>query len=390
MSFKEYDIIIPEDIAAVKEEMKAVKAVNSDIKKPVGKSLDYSAFINDLLNNPTATKQDRERIVELLLKERDKGFVTEEQVKTMIESYLGKGGETTEPKKKNDYPEPKQTYEFLSFFSQNDGGLKNLTHDFNYGYIDYDVFMAQCRKEFEEGKEKYPKVSKRLLARIEAFAFKESPDWYIRRGKEKETIEYGWSKPSFVEWYKTNRIHPSRDTFYNKEMIIPFKESIQVRADTGNLKRLLDSLVSMVFGEIPSCKVSVSDNLKDAQFYTDVDSLGQALYQIFSTIKEYSEKNFCDEVEVDYYTEGEYKVLTVTHVDSKPTKRANDKDYSGGNTNAIRNQLMGLCNYEICAVFPDGPFRKIILSDNYNVFKKGLIPMDANTIKGYTHKMLFY
>ena len=75
----------------------------------------------------------------------------------------------------------------MSFFSQNDGGLKNLTHDFNYGYIDYDVFIAQCKKEFEEGKEKYPKASKRLLARIEAFAFKESPDWFIRRGKEKET-----------------------------------------------------------------------------------------------------------------------------------------------------------------------------------------------------------
>ena len=373
------------------------------------KESNYSAFIRNLLNSHSATKEDRARIVELLMKERDKKYVTKEQLQELLKI----GGDriiVEEGKKKPEYPEPKQTYEFLSFFSQNDGGLKNLTHDFNYGYIDYDVFMAQCKKEFEEGKEKYPKVSKRLLARIEAFAFKESPDWFIRRGKEKETIEYGWSKPSFVEWYKTNRIHPSRDTFYNKEMIIPFKESIQVRADTGNLKRLLDSLVSMVFGEIPSCKVSVSDNLKDAQFYTDVDSLGQALYQIFSTIKEYSEKNFCDEVEVDYYTEGEYKVLTVTHIDSKPTKRADDKDYSGGNTNAIRNQLMGLCNYEVCAEFPDGTYRKLILY-NYEDYKKYqkdpnakiivsekggkkeitiLVPLDQKTIKGYTHKMMFY
>ena len=330
MSFKEYEIIFPEDIAAVKEEMKAVNAVNSDVKKRVGKSFDYSSFINDLLNNPTATKQDRERIVELLLKERDKGYMTEEQVKTMIESYLGKGGETTEPKKKNDYPEPKQTYEFLSFFSQNDGGLKNLTHDFNYGYIDYDVFMAQCKKEFEEGKRKYPKVPTRLLGRIEAFAFREAPEWYIQKWlqNERTIIRHGWSDPGFVEWYKTNKLHPSKDAFYNKEMIIPFKESIQVRADTGNLISLLKSLVKKVFGETPSCNVTISEKVKDAQFYTDVDSLGQALYQIFSTIKEYSEKNFCDEVEVDYFTEGEYKVLTVTHIDSKPTKRADDKDYS--------------------------------------------------------------
>ena len=387
--------------------------------------LDYGVIVRNLYNHPSSTEKDKERIVNLLLRDlaknslseeqvlrivAQKGYVTEERVKELIKQ-LGNESKTESVRPSvGEYPEPKQTYEFLSFFSQKDGGLKNLTHDFNYGYIDYDIFIAQCKKEFEEGKEKYPKVSKRLLARIEAFAFKESPDWFIRRGKEKETIEYGWSKPSFVEWYKTNRIHPSRDAFYNKEMIIPFKESIQVRADTGNLKRLLDSLVSMVFGEIPSCKVSVSDNLKDAQFYTDVDSLGQALYQIFSTIKEYSEKNFCDEVEVDYYTEGEYKVLTVTHVDSKPTKRADDKDYSGGNTNAIRNQLMGLCNYEVCAEFPDGTYRKLILY-NYEDYKKYqkdpnakiivsekggkkeitiLVPLEQKTIKGYTHKMIFY
>lgn len=295
-------------------------------------------------------------------------------------------------KNKDNIPEPKQTYEFLSFFSQNDGGLKNLTHDFNYGYIDYDVFMAQCKKEFEEGKKKFPKVPARLLGRIEAFAFRESPEWYIQKWlqKERTIIKHGWSDLSFVEWYKTNKLHPSKDAFYNKEMIIPFKESIQVRADTGNLISLLKSLIKKVFGEIPSCNVTISEKVKDAQFYTDVDSLGQALYQIFSTIQEYSEKNFCDEVEIDYHTEGEFKVLTVTHVDSKPTKRADDKDYSGGNTDAIKKQLKGLCNYEICAVFPDGPYRKIILSDNYDVFKKGLVPIDANSIKGYTHKMLFY
>lgn len=412
MSFEEYDIIFPENIASVKEEVKTVKAVNSDVKKPVGTILDYGSFINDLLNNPTATKQDRERIVELLLKERDKGFMTQEQVKTMIESYLRKEGETTGPKKKNDYPEPKQTYEFLSFFSQNDGGLKNLTHDFNYGYVDYDVFMGQCRKEFEEGKRKYPKVPPRLLGRIEAFAFRESPDWYVQKWlqNEKKTIKHGWSDPVFIQWYKTNKIHPSKDAIYNKEMIVPFKESIQVRADTGNLLALLSSLITKVFGDNPSCNVVISDKVKDAQFYTDVDSLGQALYQIFTTIKEYSEINFCGEIEIDYSTEGEFKVLTITHIDSKPTKRADDKDYLGGHTDAIKKELMGLCNYEICAAFPDGNYRKLILFDydDYKkyqkdknakivVSKKGerkeitiLVPLDLKQIKGYTHKMLFY
>lgn len=352
--------------------------------------LDYNSFINGLLNNPSTTNDDRERIVTLLLKERDKKYVTKEQ----LQEFLKIGGvkKAEEGKKKDEYPEPKQTYEFLSFFSKNDGGLKNLTHDFNYGYIDYDVFMAQCREEFEEGKRKFPKVPTRLLGRIEAFAFRESPNWYVQKWlqNDKKTIKHGWSDPAFIQWYNKNKIHPSKDAFYNKEMIIPFKESIQVRADTGNLIVLIDSLTAKVFGDNPSCNVAISDKVKNAQFYTDVDSLGQALYQIFSSIKEYSDKNFCDEVEIDYFVEGDFKVLTVTHIDSMPTKNANDKDYIGGNTDAIKTQLLGLCNYEICAVFPDGPFRKIILSDNYDVFKKGLIPMDVSSIKGYTHKMLFY
>ena len=90
MSFEKYDIIFPEDIAAVKKEMKSIKAVNSDVKKHVGKSLDYGSFINDLLNNPTATKQERKRIVELLLKERDKGFVTEQRLFQILEELKNK------------------------------------------------------------------------------------------------------------------------------------------------------------------------------------------------------------------------------------------------------------------------------------------------------------
>ena len=370
----------------------------------------YNSFISGLLSNPTTTKEDRERIVELLLKERDKKYVTKEQLQELLK--IGGDKIVEEGKKKTDYPEPRQTYEFLSYFSQKDGGLKNLTHDFNYGYIDYDVFMTQCRKDFEEGKRKYPKVPSRLLGRIESFAFRETPDWYIQKWlqNERKTIKHGWSDPEFIQWYKTNKIHPSKDAFYNKEMIVPFKESIQVRSDTSNLVSLLNSLITKVFGEKPSCNVTVSEEVKNAQFYTDVDSLGQALFQMFSTIKECSEKNFCDEVEVDYFTEEDYKVLTVTHIDSKPTKRADDKDYLGGNTKAIKNSLIGLCNYEICAVFPDGPYRKLILY-NYEDYKKYqkdantkivvnekggrkeitiLVPLDPKTINGYTHKMMFY
>ena len=348
---------------------------------------------------------NRKNIAKILLNKMGKCFVTEEQVLNIVsqKKYVTEeraielirkygGHNKKEIGKSNvvEYPDPKQTYQFLSFFSQNDGGLKNLTHDFNYGYIDYDVFIAQCKKEFEEIKKRFPNVQESVVRRIEEFAFKESPNWYIRLGNDKKYIRYGWSEPSFVEWYRTNKIHPAKDTHYNAEMIVPFKNSIQVRADNKNLIGLLSSLVTMAFGQNPCCNVEITQNVGEAQFYTDVDRLGQAIYQIFSTIKDYSEQNFCDKVIVDYYTENDFKILTITHIDSKPTKKSDDKDYLGGNGTTIKTALFGLCNYEVQAEFPDGAYRKIILSDNYEDFKKGRYLIDKDSIDGYKHIMKFY
>ena len=369
------------------------------------KPVKYSVFIKDLLNNPSITAPERERVVELLLKERDKGFVTEKQVRGIIEKYgfvtevqLRKlcdqfkdyGKKDSQETNQYNYPKPKQTYEFLSSFAQNDGGLKNLTHDFNNGYIEYETFMDRCKEEFEEARRRFPEVPNSIIRRIEEFAFKTSPNWYIRLGKEKKEIHLGWSEPSFVNWYKTNRIHPSKDSSYNSEMIIPFKNSIQVRADNGNLIELLNSLIKVAFGENPCCEVEITKNVNSAQFYTDVDRLGQAIYQIFSTIKDYSEKNFCGKVMVDYNTDSTFKILTITHIGSLPSKKSDDKDYLGGDGNAIKKALNGLCNYEIRAVFPDGAYRLIVLSDNKDEYKTGRFPVDGESVLGYTHVMKFY
>lgn len=365
---------------------------------------DYNTLLGQMINSPFATPSDRERMVALLLREHDSKFVTKEQIKDVLamaevmkkDFFESKERQlkefmTAHPAKGIDaFPEPKQTYEFLSLFTKNDGGLKNLTHDFNYGYIEYDDFIKNCRHEFEEAKRRFPKVPKSLVRRIEEFAFSDTPKWFIREGKVKKEIEEGWSKPSFIEWYKENKIHPSKDTLYNNEMIIPFKESIQVRADTGNLLRMINRLSDLTFGTPPCCKVQIMDSVKNAQFYTNVDNLGQAIYQIFSTTKYFSEKNFCDTITIDYHIEKEMKILSFCHENSNPTKNASDKDYLGGDTTTIKTSLSGLCNYEIIANFPDGTFRKIILSDNYEEFKKGIIPIDKLTVRGYTHVLKFY
>lgn len=348
---------------------------------------DYNSLLGQMINSPYASPSDRERMVALLLRDHDDKYVTKEQLQQIINIH----GEIKSPfDQKKGMPDPRQTYEFLSLFTKNDGGLKNLTHVFNYDFVEYDEFMNNCKNEFEEAKTKYPKVPIYLLTRIEHFAFKQEPNWYIREGNTKRTINLGWSKPSFVEWYNKNRIHPALDAYFNTEMIVPFKESIQVRADTGNLMHMINRIADITFGNPRCCNVEIMKNVSAAQFYTDVDNLGQALYQIFSTIKEYSERNFCNDVIIDYATEKVFKKLIITHVDSAATKNVSDPDFAGGNTEAIKKALSGLCNYEVVAKFKDGVFRKIFLSDNYEEYKKGVFPVEEQSVEGYTHVLKFY
>jgi hypothetical protein len=269
--------------------------------------------------------------------------------------------------------------------------MKNLTHTYNYEFNDYDTYINKCKEEFEQGKIKYPNVPEALLTRIDEFAFSTQPRWYIRKGEKKIEPKLGWSEPDFVKWYKENKRHPGNDAKYNQEMIIPFKESIQVRADTGNLIKLIDDIKEIVFGNNSICEVNIDyEKIKSAQFYTDVDNLGQAIFHIFSSIKDISTKNFCNEIDVDYNDTEGFKTIFITHIDSTPSKNSDDKDFLGGNLKSIRSNLWGLCNYEILAKFPNGYFRKIIATDNENEFNKVFSIENDSIVKGFTHVLKFY
>jgi hypothetical protein len=295
---------------------------------------------------------------------------------------------------------PKETKNFLSLFN-NSEGLKYLTHKFNDGKLDYKIFIELCKSEFDKAVTEYPNVPDALLRRIEEFSFAPNPEWYIRRGNEKIFPKKGWAEASFVEWYKNNiNIHPGFDSKWNNEMIIPFKESIEVRA--GNLLAIIQEVLNACLGESKSnFLIKLNDqNINTAEFYTDVDKFKVALFHIISTIKERADKNFCFEIEVDFTNEslegGNFKNVIITHINSEPTKNSNDKDFVKGDIKTIQKNLWGLCNYEILAKFPDGFRNKIILTDDYNDYKtyviegKSIPVCDATSVKGFTHILKFY
>lgn len=370
---------------------------------------DKSKFITDILDYSIKKKVDdktKERLINLISKEFEKTGIVETEIierLTRIEEMLSGGDESQKKVKgfQGKLHKPKETYLLLDYFSSNEGGIKNLTHAFNLDFIEYETFISQCKNEFEKGKEKYPNVPDALLKRIEDFTFSEEPIWYIRKGKEKIEPKLGWSEPKFVEWYKREKKHPWYNDKYKNEMIIPFRESIRVRSDSENLYKLISETFELVFGSAPICEITLDEkSLKHADFYTDVDNLGQAIFEMFSTMKDMAIKNFCNAIEVGFHADGEYKILFITHINSVSTKKSDDKGFLGGNLRTIKNKLYGLCNYEIHAKFPDGYFKKIILSDDdkdkdFNLSSPGnwigkSYSIDENDVEGFSHVLKFY
>jgi hypothetical protein len=368
---------------------------------------DKSKFITDILDYSIKKKVDdktKERLINLISKEFEKTGIVETDIierLSIIEKMLFGGNENTE---KENVPsgklhKPKETKNFLSLFN-NSKGLKYLTHSFNDEKPDYNSFIDLCKEEFEKAKQEYKNVPNALLKRIEEFAFSENPKWFIRKGMKKENQDKGWSEKSFVEWYKNEiNIHPGLDAKWNNEMILPFKETIEVRA--GNLSKIIDEAMTLALGKSKDNFI-INMNIEElnlAEFYTDVDMFQQAIFHIISTIKDRAEKNLCFEIKINYNNQtldgGDFKVITITHINSKATKKSNDPSFAKGDLNTIKNNLWGLCNYEIIAKFPDGIKKKIFLTDYIKDYKDKVeknqsIDIESEVVEGFSHILKFY
>jgi RNA-directed DNA polymerase len=397
--------------------------------KDSNKSLDQDKgkFVIEILDYAIKNKVDektKEKLINLIHKEIEQtGNVEKEILNRLerIEEIITKNplkisndtNSTTEVKPSTDAKpnseikptiakshKPEETKSFLSLFN-NSEGLKYLTHKFNDGKRDYESFIELCKIEFENGKTKYPNVPEPLLRRIEEFAFKSKPIWYIRNGNDKIYVDKGWSEPEFIAWYKKDiNIHPDFDAKWKNEMITPFKETIEVRA--GNLSKIINDSLELAFSKdinLFDIKFNIED-LNVAEFYTDVDRFQQALFHIFSTIKEKAEKNSRFKLDISYINEnlenGKYKKLIIIHLNSEATKNSNDPEFAKGDLKTIQLNLWGLCNYEILAKFPNGYFRRIILTDDNDEYKnivsrnKSLPISDIASVNGFTHILKFY
>ena len=364
-----------------------------------------SDFILELLNKKSLPIPLKERIFYLISLELKKNLVNDDilnRIELLEKEFESLNNMHEVPKIKDDNPSPKislapnpeNTKYFLSYFRDSDG-LKYLTHDFKdpSNPPSRKVLLDVCKSDFEKAVELFPNIRDGLLRRIEEFAFKENPKWFIRKGDKKIEITEGWSSKNFIEWFDNQDIndvkHPCKNSKWNKLIIEPFKKSIQIRE--GILLDVINENIDLVFSREEKQLFTFlkdDDNLKLADFYTDVDALGTAVYHILNSIKKFglNQSNFNISIEFLNDYENRFKCLKICHQNSKPTKILN-RDFAGGDLLTIRKNLFGLCNWAIEASFENGTFRKYFLFDKS--IPDNEIKLSAEG-KGFTHLLIFY
>ncbi len=416
MKSSEYDILWPDEGTA-----------SHDSGKP-----DYNAFISGLLSNPSTTKEDRKRIVDLLLKERDKGFVTKEQVVKIIDEYYRNNNQSKNSNQKSnkepqveleEYKLPKDTQDFLYAYSRQDDVLRYTCH-----LIDDDSAIAKinslCGVEqydfekhleliivhFNQLRKQYKHVDHRILNLISVYLTGKTIVGKESNWTSALKITENWSCNQLHEWAKAfpnmvpnpgeNIVAETENPGFQlskpylsniagnrildfSELVLYFKSLFHIRAD-NSLKAILD-FVNNNWKIGKEANVKLKDQcdirfnkdwfLKNMELFTNVDTLIQAYKKIVKICWNYAQVNDLNKpvIELSFYEQTGRKYFCVHHKNTIYGKTISDAVRGPGEAqrDLIANQINGFCDLYIQAEFEDGNSYEINMWDGQNrAYKK--------------------
>jgi hypothetical protein len=282
---------------------------------------------------------------------------------------------------------PRDVAEFMQLFEKR-SGLKWLTHDFDNSESEFEIeiFLKQAKTIFDEfiGHHYLPTSLWRIT---HEFAFNENPQW-----GEKMYIKQGWSSPTWIDWSKSEKIHPMRNNeFY--EIIQEFRR--QTRIESPKLEILIRNELRIALkDEFSEWQVELIDCQK-ADFYTNTVFFKKALALIFDGIGKRS--SISKKLIVKYIreVEGAYKkkVIKICHQDSFLTRPVEDlineiTNEEKGDFNSVKNYLYGYCDWMIETKYESDPIRITVLGEEKGVDIEFL---DIKSkVEGFTHFLTFY
>lgn len=274
----------------------------------------------------------------------------------------------------------KDNAEFLHLFSQDQNGLKYLTHD--CAGLDFIDYVYRCQRIILSYHSEMD-INAGLYDLVRGFVF--GPSWTDYNGKVHSF--YVSSEECIESFEKTGRL-PMNNTAFEAE-IENFRNSIRFRS--GRLDLFVREELSTAF---PSLNLQISGRLKGADMYVYTGPVRDALFLILKGMLEYSEyphvvlSYFEDELDAGFLK----STISLTQVGSFPShtlsrdmKRLSDGD--GGTFGTIRKLLRGLCDWTVLSKWTDSdtPVRWRILGDE-------TLPevAPASAAEGFSHIISIY
>jgi len=340
-------------------------------------------FIIGLLNNPTLTSKQRERINALLVKELSVESVTEERVMEMIETAISsnesKQWHKKEPTKKKNAHYPKLTADFFSLFNRRDG-FKYLTHNYDSSAMSLNDMIAQAKQAYDDfpTKQNLPWSLLKLMT-----TFIDGGEWIDYKGK---VCNEGYSTKSWEEWSEQNaNRHPITDIGGMEKTIQRFRHTIRVVAPD------MQTMFEEIIKPFSSLHFEMK-NLDKADFYTNVMVVRNRFREM---LKDMADHDDYKDIKIEYKPglDGDYftrqiRISQKGSFSAKPINEVISKyNTEGGFFYENADKLRGYCNWSVESLWDGKPYRWNILKDNELDETEEISKED---VVGFTHILTFY
>lgn len=368
-------------------------------------SLPYGIDINRTMDGETlfsigVKKQDKE-LIKLLIDNGVDVNVTLDNGKSALEfaEFIGdkqlidmiKDASTFQKNEHN----PKQLVKLLSNFTI-DKPMKYTTHEWESKneYKNFNEFINAVKHQWEDIKTDLESLSPNLYKKIYTFILDKNPSENYSWCSQTD-INIGWSSiDGLKQWcdegknpfkYPLKNMPRINDKTINTfgKVIDLFKQEIEMRDDFNTLLGIM-KYMKKEFRE--TLRIDYDANQLNKQFYTDTQSIKEALKRMLKQMEKRAEHNEgCNHVEISLgYPDGSYYELKIIHNNS--FSPLNPKELSdevkSGDFKEIKNKLTNLCDWSV-----ENRTHRINYLKSNNI--KDVEELDTQ-VEGFTHILRFY
>lgn len=286
-------------------------------------------------------------------------------------------------KMKADIPlNPKDIVVFFKEFDKSKY-LKYITHylDEGDGNFEYYNFLKEAKREFDEIIQEV-KVPPRLEYLIREFAF------VTRKNRHSEHIKIGWKDKEVEQWCLNNlKKHPMGDTHFYNDMIMSFKNQIEIRRP--QLSTLLENAIKQKMNaSYEDFNIQYDKELASTSFYTNVEGILSGIRDLFEPIKERKQhQNITIDLKTHLRPKPSYSQIIITHENSFANEVADEEILFGVDLKNAKRKFEGYCYWHIESRFQKGCYRLTILGEK-DAPKK--IELQTKDVKGFTHILTFF